>query len=1127
MAVTHTSAAERDARRTAQAVGRLDGYDALLPLTSLVAILAISLAYGGQAISARASAAAIPDATVANINDAPKVSTLELRLAPAFPHDADRRLAARELAQYLLRSRDEGRRLPNVGALVSVMVPAATIDRTPGLQVYAERLRTAREQAARTGQPPPGGIRLFTPSDLAAVKPGLVVRTREDFARQTMTYGAAYIITFYLVAILWRVRGVDGDRLLLIAAHLLTAVGFAVLLGRPDPMRDTLLFVRYTEGVGIGLAMMAAVSLLDFRRAAFLELSYLPLIGALCLSASLVLFGDGPGASTAKVNLGPIQPIEAIRLLLALFLAGYFARTWELLRQARGPAFHALPVVGGVAVALVFFFLQKDLGPALFLSCVFLAMYAVARGRIVMPLAGLALLAGGFYLGYRLNISDTLAARVAMWRSPWDNGVSGGDQVAQSIWALATGGLSGTGLGVGDTQYLPAGHTDLVFSAIGEDLGLVGLAGVAAMYVLLAWRGFRIALGASGDYGFFLATAVTLFLVIPALVMGAGTLGLTPLTGVVTPFLSYGGSAMAANFAALGILTAIREHRGKGIGTTMPFRTPMRHLRRTLAVATSALLVALVDVQVVRANQLVVKPQLGLQADGVRRYQYNPRVLDVLALIPRGSIYDRRGVLMATADPATARRSRAEHEKLGLALHASCVEPIERCYPFGGATFHLLGDLTTRANWSAANTSYVERDAESRLRGFDDHARVVRTSDAAGRRASTIRRDYGEIVPLFRHWRDPDHPAVKALLDRNRDLHLTVDAALQRRLATILSTHARKSAGGKAAAVVIDPDTGDILALVSHPWPTLDRHSAHPPDAGSAALLDRARYGLYPPGSTFKLVTAAAALRRDLDLSGTRFGCIRLPDGRVGTRLPGRRPIRDDISDSHPHGTIDMHDGMVRSCNAYFAQLALRVGPEAILETALKLGISVAPSSSLQRLRDTLPQAGYGQGDVLASPLRMARVAAALASGGVLREPRVIAGDPDVGAASDVGAALLGHRSRVSSEGGRRPDQPDNTDLLLPPEAAERLARYMRDVVLEGTGRSLRAHPGRIAGKTGTAEVNGAASHAWFVGFAPHGPAKRRIAFAVIIENAGYGGEAAAPVAGEIVSAALASGLIE
>src|SRR5262249_21336374 len=157
----------------------------------------------------------------------------------------------------------------------------------------------------------------------------------------------------------------------------------------------------------------------------------------------------------------------------------------------------------------------------------------------------------------------------------------------------------------------------------------------------------------------------------------------------------------------------------------------------------------------------------------------------------------------------------------------------------------------------------------------------------------------------------------------------------------------------------------------------------------SDALLDRARFGLYPPGSTFKLVTAAAALRRDLNSSQTTFRCTGLPHGRVGAKIPGWGIVRDDELDSHPHGTIDMHDGLVQSCNAYFAQLAVRLGPEALLETATRVGISVAPSNSMKQLRETLPQAGYGQGYVVTSPLRMARVAAAIASSGVFRELRM------------------------------------------------------------------------------------------------------------------------------------------
>ena len=130
------------------------------------------------------------------------------------------------------------------------------------------------------------------------------------------------------------------------------------------------------------------------------------------------------------MNLGPVQPIEAIRLLLILFLAGYFASRWELLRDVRSGQFrgvalpaalnlprveYVLPVLIGVGVALGFFFIQKDLGPALFLSFIFLSMYAVARRAVVLSIVGLALLVAGFYTGYRLEVSDTLADRVRIW----------------------------------------------------------------------------------------------------------------------------------------------------------------------------------------------------------------------------------------------------------------------------------------------------------------------------------------------------------------------------------------------------------------------------------------------------------------------------------------------------------------------------------------------------------------------------------------------------------------------------------------------------------------------------------------------------------------------------------------
>ncbi|HEV8393179.1 MAG TPA: FtsW/RodA/SpoVE family cell cycle protein [Vicinamibacterales bacterium] len=1121
MALTYTRALQRDTKRDTlkQIVvtsTALETAQLLFLATSLVALLAVALAYEGRVRRADPLEAARPEA-VFNLATGADAGQLETALEPVLAAPADRRFAAHELLGFLAAARDKGEELPNVAVILRATVPAALADRTPGLVAYAERLQRAREVQSQRGATGPERVALFTSADLVLLKPGLSVRTAADFRRLLLRWGALFIAGFYLVVLLWKVTRREGDLLLLSAAHLLTALGLAALVSRSDPLRDSLLFVRYVQGVLVGLVFLGGFSLINLRTSAWLRLRYLPLAAAFTLSLALILFGDGPGTSGAKVNLGPIQPIEAIRLLLALFLAGYFARVWELLRQVNEKALppaapswvriprvgYVVPVIGGVGLALIFFFLQKDLGPALMLSCVFLALYAVARGRVAAVLAGSAVLVAGFYLGYRLHISETLAARVAMWQAPWDNAVRGGDQVAQAVWALATGGVFGTGFGLGETRYLPAGHTDLALAALGEELGLVGLVAVGVLYAAITWRGFRAAMGAANDYGFFLGTAVTLFLAVPVLLMGAGLLGVVPLTGVVTPFLSYGGSAMAANFAALGILMAIGAHRGGREGAE-PFRVPMRYLARGLGFVALVLAGVLVNVQMVRADRYVVRPHLSLQADGVARYQYNPRVLDLVRALPRGSVFDRAGRVLATGDPEQARQARTTYQKLGVAPNGTCVEPVSRCYPLGGAGFHLLGDAGTRENWSASNSSYVERDSDDRLRGFDDHAASVKSTDEQGRPVPTVRRDYRELVPLLRHRHQPDGSTASAFLAKNRDVLTTIDARLQLRLSQILTTAARRSESGHAAAVVLDAATGDVLAIGSYPFPVVDRPVKAVEEGREEALLDRSRYGLYPPGSTFKLVTAAAALRQNPALASQTFTCGDLPEGRVGVRIPGGRPVRDDVLDHHPHGTIAMHDGLVQSCNAYFAQLAMKLGPEALLDAAATLGISVTPGGSVERLRATLPQAGYGQGDVVATPLRMARVAAALANGGVLTEAHVEMLDD---------AALKSVKR----------------ERLLSPASAATLGRYMRDGVLEGTGRLLRNHPLRIAGKTGTAEVVGEASHSWFVGFAPYDApaASRRIAFAVIVENAGYGGAAAASTAGDLVTAAASAGLIK
>jgi cell division protein FtsI/penicillin-binding protein 2 len=209
--------------------------------------------------------------------------------------------------------------------------------------------------------------------------------------------------------------------------------------------------------------------------------------------------------------------------------------------------------------------------------------------------------------------------------------------------------------------------------------------------------------------------------------------------------------------------------------------------------------------------------------------------------------------------------------------------------------------------------------------------------------------------------------------------------------------------------------------------------------------------------------------------------------------VPGwNRAIKDDIGDL-PHGTLDMERAIAVSCNAYFAQLGVHdVGSKALAETAAQMGISTGDPIELRR---ALPFAAYGQGPVLISPFKMARVSAAIAAGGLMPQGRWIMDDSNP-----------------------RTDPPVE---VLPPDQATFLARAMRRVVTEGTARHAMAGATiEFAGKTGTAQLDEGEPHSWFTGFA--GP----YAFAVVVEHGGYGARAAAPIARRVMEAAKELGLL-
>lgn len=332
---------------------------------------------------------------------------------------------------------------------------------------------------------------------------------------------------------------------------------------------------------------------------------------------------------------------------------------------------------------------------------------------------------------------------------------------------------------------------------------------------------------------------------------------------------------------------------------------------------------------------------------------------------------------------------------------------------------------------------------------------------------------------------------------RGQDVFLTLDASLQ-------ETAYRLLGGRRGAAVVLDVPTGEVLALASRPsfdprrveqeWETLRDHPGHP-------FIERGGQGLYPPGSTFKVLVMAAALEEGLTLADELFEC------RGRTIVDGF-----ELSDpSPPHGLLDLTRALSVSCNVTFGQVGVRLGVEGIRRWMERFGLLEAPAGVPGARAGRPPsssgdpvaaaQAGIGQADLLVSPLGMARLAAVVARRGQDRPPRLL-------------------RAFRRGEGDvARPVPAEPARTVLSPGTARRVAAAMVSAVEEGTATAARLPTVAVAGKTGTAENPQGPPHAWFVGFAP--AEDPRVAVAVVLENAGYGGVRAAPLARELLRAAL------
>jgi len=441
-----------------------------------------------------------------------------------------------------------------------------------------------------------------------------------------------------------------------------------------------------------------------------------------------------------------------------------------------------------------------------------------------------------------------------------------------------------------------------------------------------------------------------------------------------------------------------------------------------------------------------------------------------------------------------------------------------RHYLYGQLAAHLLGyvsevaknDLMEKADYRMGDEigkSGLERGWEQYLRGVAGGEEVE--VDAVGRRLRVLRRI-------------ADQPGESVVL--------TIDLALQQAAEAAM-------AGKNGALVALDPNNGEVLAMVSHPafdpdvfgaavraadWKSLMTDPNHP-------LQNRAIQGIYPPGSTFKIVEAVAGLEEGTLHPGTAYNC-------PGGMWFGGREYH--CWRKQGHGTVELHDAIERSCDVYFYNVGQRLGVDRIAKWAnamglgLKSGIAlegerpgVIPSSAWKEKRfherwypaETLSVA-IGQGYVAATPLQMAQVAAMIASGGTRYRPQIV-------------------RYVEGLDGGiAKPYPPEiENQIKIDPDDLDAVKDAMCDVVNSpgGTAHKAQLNGITVCGKTGTAQVVGDQGggesddesnsktpeqfrdHAWFIAFAPKD--KPQIAIGCIVEHGGHGGSAAAPVVHDVL----------
>lgn len=910
-----------------------------------------------------------------------------------------------------------------------------------------------------------------------------VVTTGAALSFQTLAVPLGLFAAFAAAHIGVRIFAPGADPAILPVVFTLSGIGITFVTRlQPDASLGQVIFLFL--GVALMVGTLAVVKNLEVIK----RYKYVLGIAGIILLVLPMFIGTEIYGSKLWIKIGgfQFQPGEFAKVLIVLFLAGYLAENRELLsisnRTVLGIKFprlrllYPLFIVWGVCLLVVAF--ERDLGSALLFYTIFLIMLYVATGRVSYVIIGLALLAVGAFGMYQ--IMSHVQVRVAIWLDPFSDAQNLGYQIVQSLFSLADGGLAGVGIGKGMADIIPVVASDMIFAAIGEEMGLLGGSAVLLLFMLFAVRGLTTAARAKSDLAAFSAAGLTAAISFQAFTIVGGVTKLIPLTGVTLPFMSQGGSSLLASFVIVALLLRAGDEatgRSTEIANTSTdlatagYRTTVRgsHMRRpALDTPESGLLgrVALANrlTRTVFLFTALFAVLIGnityIQVIKASEYQDMPsnnHTINKARFIKRGSII--------TADGLTL----AESVQQADGTYA-------RSYPNGNLAAHAVGYYSQQYG-----TMGIENTQNDTLTGSKDYS----------------------------SWQNALN-SLAGISEPGNSVQLTIDSRIQRAAEQAL-------AGRVGAIVALDPRSGAVLAWASAP--TFDNtniqaaiEAANASGGTDTSMYDRATLALYTPGSTFKVLTLASALENGLATLDTTYDS------------PGRMEIggADVVSiGERGHGKISLAKAFALSSNTVFGQVADGLGTEKLVATARafgygqQLGLDFTTAASVMPNPEEMTEwelawagAGQpvGQGHTpgpQATVMQNALMAATIANNGIAMNPYVVSQilAPD----GTVLKTTRGHSLGQAVGSG----------------TAEQVKQAMLDVVQNGTGSAAAIAGVKVAGKTGTAETNNANANSTFVGFAPYDTPT--VAIAVVIEQNAKGEESAAAVGGQVLRAALAT----